>query len=198
MKNISRPIPGRAAKPRFRPTRSISHDEMLVDGSDEKIRRVLFLMRLASERLALFRETIARTVGLTGNQYTILLAIAHAPGDVGVTVREVARYTLMASTHVTTQVGALSRKRLVQKQPHGHDRRSVLLSLMPQGEKVMKQIAALRREFNDSFFVGISRASLLAAADFLEQVAANSERALPLLKHARMPTQASRRLTTTR
>lgn len=187
MKHSSRSPSRRDAKRRFQPTLSISHDEMLVDGSDEKFRRALFLMRLAAERLATFRDAIARAIGLTGNQYIIFLAVAHAPGDRGVTVKDVARYTLMASTHVTTQVGALIRKRLVRKQPNGHDRRSVLLSLTPQGEKLIKQIAPVRREFNDSFFVGVSRSSLLAAVEFLEQVAANSERAVPLLAHAGSP-----------
>jgi MarR family transcriptional regulator, organic hydroperoxide resistance regulator len=166
---------------RFQPAISVSHEAMLVDGTDETFRHVLFLARLTADRLATFRETIARLIGLSGNQYAILLAIAHAPGKAGVTVRDVARYTLMASTHVTTQVGALHRKNLVCKRPNGQDGRSVLLSLTPKGEKAMKFIGPLRQEFNDAFFVGMSRASLLAAAEFLEKVAVNSERALPLL-----------------
>ena len=184
MQTTPRNTSKRAAHTRFRPAISVSHDAMLVDGSDEAFRHVLFLTRLAADRLATFREAIARIVGLSGNQYAILLAIAHASGNTGVTVRDVARYTLMASTHVTTQIGALTRKNLVRKQPHGQDGRSVLLSLTPKGEKAMSLIAPVRQEFNDAFFVGVSRTSLLAACDFLERVAANSERALPLLQHA--------------
>jgi DNA-binding MarR family transcriptional regulator len=178
----------------FRPAFSVSHDAMLLEGSDEKFRRVLFLSRLFADRLTTFREAIARVIALSGNQYAILLAIAHAQGDGGVTVRDVARYTLMASTHVTTQVGALIRKGIVRKQPNGEDGRSVLLTLTPKGEQAMQRIASVRREFNDAFFVGIERSSLLAAEAFLEQVATNSERALPLLEHAQVkPTRSSRR-----
>lgn len=168
----------------FRPATSVSHDAMLVDGNDEKFRRLLFLSRLFADRLAIFREPIGRMIGLSGNQYVILLGIAHAQGKGGATVRDVARYTLMASTHVTTQVGALIRKGLLRKQANSKDGRSVLLSLTPKGEKAMNTIAPVRQEFNDAFFVGVSRASMLAAAQFLEQVTSNSERALPLLKHA--------------
>ena len=182
-----------AARARFRPAISVSHDAMLVRGTDETFRRVLFLTRLAADRLATFREAIARTIDLSGNQYAILLAVAHAPGEIGVTVRDAARYTLMASTHVTTQVGALTRKGLVQKQPNGEDGRSVLLSLTPKGERAMNYIAELRREYNDAFFVGVSRASLLAAAAFLERVAGNTDRALPLLEHAEARTAQSAR-----
>lgn len=168
----------------FRPALSVSHEAMLVDGNDETFRHVLFLTRLAADRLATFREAIGRTIGLSGNQYVILLSIAHAQGQGGVTVRDVARYTLMASTHVTTQAGALIKKGLIRKKPNGEDRRSVLLSLTPKGEKAMETIAPLRQKFNDAFFVGVSRSALLAAGNVLEQVAANSERALPLVEEA--------------
>jgi DNA-binding MarR family transcriptional regulator len=184
---------------RFKPSAAISHKEMLIDGTDETFRRVLFLTRLTADRLAIFREAIARLIGLSGNQYAILLAIANAPGEEGVTVRDVARYTLMASTHVTTQVGALIRKKLVCKKPNDQDGRSVLVSLTAKGEQAVKHIAPLRREFNNAFFVGVSRTSLLAAEDFLEKVATNSDRAMPLLKRAAEfvgPSQISKRTTT--
>jgi len=171
----------------FQPATSVSHEAMLVDGNDEKFRHVLFLARLFADRLLVFREAVARQIGLSGNQYVILLAIAHAQGERGVTVRDVARYTLMASTHVTTQAGALIRKGLVAKRPNAEDGRSVLLTLTPKGEKAMDAIAPTRRQFNDAFYEGVSRQSLLAAGKFLELVTANSERALPLLGQQEEP-----------
>jgi MarR family transcriptional regulator, organic hydroperoxide resistance regulator len=168
----------------FRPALSVSHDSMLVEGDDEVFRHLLFLSRMFADRLATFRDVVAEQIGLSGNQYAIFLAIAHAQKQSGVTVREVAHYTLMASTHVTTQVGALVKRGLVQKKPNREDGRSVLLSLTPKGERAMDQITPMRREFNDAFFVHVSRSSLLAASKFLEQVTANTERALPLLEDA--------------
>lgn len=166
----------------FRPAISVSHEAMLVDGNDEQFRHVLFLARLFADRLVMFLEVVGRQVDLSGNQYVMLLAIAHAQGKGGTTIREVARYTLMAATHVTTQAGALIRKGLVVKKPNHEDGRSVLLLLTPEGEKAMERIGPLRQEFNDAFFEGVSRPSLLAAAKFLERVTANSENALPLLR----------------
>ncbi|HSW17519.1 MAG TPA: MarR family winged helix-turn-helix transcriptional regulator [Ramlibacter sp.] len=176
--SASKPTPVRP----FRPAISVSHEPMLVDGNDEEFRHVLFLSRLFADRLLMSRDVIGRQIGLSGNQYAILLAIAHAQGNGGTTLKEVARYALMASSHVTTQAGALIRKGLVSKQPNNEDGRSVLLLLTPKGEKAMDLIAPLRREFNDAFFGGVSRQSLLSAAKFLNQVTANSERALPLLQ----------------
>ena len=169
---------------RFKPKTSVSHEAMLVAGNDEHFRHVLFLARLFADRLVMFREAVARQIGLTGNQYVILLAIAHSQGSRGVTIRDVASYALMASTHVTTQAGALIRKGLVFKKPNNEDGRSVLLMLTPKGEKAMDTIAPLRQEFNDAFFVGVSRQSLMAAGKFLERVTENSEQALPLLRRS--------------
>ncbi len=166
----------------FKPELSVSHEAMLVDGDDETFRHVLFLSRYFAGQLFLFLEVVGRQIGLSGNQYVILLAIAHAQGKGGVTIRDVARYALMAAPHVTTQAGALIRKGLVHKRPNLEDGRSVLLLLTPKGEKAMGLIAPLRREFNDAFFVGVSRQSLLSAAKFLEKVSSNSEAALPLIQ----------------
>ncbi len=154
---------------------------MLVDGDDEQFRRVLFLSRLFVNRLIMFLEVVGRQIGLRGNEYVILLAIAHSQGREGASIRDIARYALMASTHVTTQSGSLIRNGLILKRPHSVDGRSVLLVLTPKGEKAMNQIAALRQEFNDAFFDGVPRQSLLAASKFLERVTANAESALPLL-----------------
>jgi len=165
----------------FVPGFSISHQELLLDGSDERLRRVLFLARLFADRLTLFREEVARSVDLSGNQYVILLAIAHAQGQGGTTVRDVARYSLIASTHVTTQVGFLVKKGLISKKPNSDDGRSVLLSLTKKGERVMTTITPLRQKFNDAFFENVSPSMLIAAEKFLQKMADNSERALALL-----------------
>lgn len=180
----------RERKSAFEPELSVSHEAMLIDGKDEVFRNVLFLTRLFADRLLMFREAIAKSAGLSGNQYVILLSIAHSQGEEGVAVRDVARYTLMASTHVTTQAGALIRKGLVSKRPNKQDGRSVLLVLTPKGERVMQSIAALRRQFNDAFFEGVSRNSLLVTQKMLKQITENSEQALPMLRSTRAAASA--------
>jgi len=169
-------------KEKFVPSLSVSHKAMLQDGDDELFRRVLFLSRLFADRLALFRNNIAETIELSGNQYVILLAIAHAQVQGGTTVRDVAKYALMASTHVTSQVGLLVKKGLVSKGINTDDGRSVNLLLTEKGEEAVRSIAPLRQQYNDAFFEGVSRSTLLAAEKFLTQVTTNSDKALPLLK----------------
>src|SRR3954467_11109478 len=87
----------------FRPALSVSHAAMLIDGEDETFRHALFLTRLAADRLATFREAIGRMIGLSGNQYVILLSIAHAQVGGGVTVRDVSRFSTLSLTHALPQ-----------------------------------------------------------------------------------------------
>lgn len=159
----------------FVPELSVSHPALLREGHDERFRHVLFLARSFADRLAIFRDTVAQSIGLTGNQYAILLAIAHAQRVGGITVGRVAEYSLMATTHVTTQVGTLVKKGLVKKVPHPEDKRSVLLMLAPKGEKVMMKVAPLRRQFNDAYFSGVTYPQLCFIEKFFEKMIKNSE-----------------------
>ncbi len=165
----------------YKPALSISHEAMLVDGKDDFFLHVLFLSRMFSDRLVIFRELIGKKLGLTGNQYAIFLAIAHSQKNRGVSIREVAKFALMAPSHVTTQSGALIQKGLIKKVKNNEDARSVLLLLTPAGEKAMKDIAVLRQKINDIFFAGVSKKSLIGASAFLEQVRENSETAMHLI-----------------
>jgi DNA-binding MarR family transcriptional regulator len=167
---------------------------MLVDGSDETFRHVLYLMMLASSRLATFREAVGKVIGLTGSQYLVLIGTAHYQGAPGVTIRDLTQSVLMAPTHVTTAVGALIRMGLLRKRPNFEDGRSVLVSLTEKGSGAMEAIAPIRLAFNDAFFVGIERRTLLAVMGFLERIVQNSERALPLLESVRNEPGAARAL----
>lgn len=171
---------------------AISQAEMLVDGSDETFRHVLYLMMLASSRLATFREAVGKVIGLTGSQYLVLIGTAHYQGEPGVTIRDLTQSVLMAPTHVTTAVGALIRMGLLRKRPNFEDGRSVLVSLTEKGSRAMEAIAPIRLAFNDAFFVGIERRTLLGVMGFLEKIVQNSERALPLLESVRNEPGAER------
>jgi DNA-binding MarR family transcriptional regulator len=166
----------------FVPDFSVTRKDLLLDGNDERLRRVLFLIRFSADRLTSFRETIARSIDLSDNQYVILLAIAHAQGQGGITVKGISGYSLMAATHITTQVGFLVKKGLVRKKPNSKDGRSVLLTLTKKGEHAITQITPSRQKFNDAFFENITPTMLIAVEKFLMKAADNAERALSLLK----------------
>lgn len=145
-------------------------------------REVIYHMTLAFSRLDACREFFGWKLHLTGSQFVVLIGTAHRQGSRGVTIRELAQHVLMASTHVTTEVGRLMKKGLLQKNPNQDDGRSVLVSLSPSGKEAIEALAPILREVNDALFQGVRREDFLSLAGFLERFAVNSDTALRIIR----------------
>src|SRR6202522_4498410 len=65
----------------FAPPLTVSHADLLADGTDIAFRQSLYLMVLAFSRLATCREAIGRAVGLTGSQFAVLIGAAYRQGQ---------------------------------------------------------------------------------------------------------------------
>ena len=96
----------------------------------------------------------------------MLIGTAYRQGTEGVSIRTLADHTLMAATHVTTEVGRLIGKGLLTKSANTRDRRSVLIRLSPEGEAAIRAINPLLRQVNDLLFQDISREDFAVVADF--------------------------------
>ena len=154
----------RAAPPRrgkdFVPPATITLPPMLASGSDLAFRETIYLMFSAFGRLQAFREAFGRAMSLTAPQFIVLIGTAYRQGSEGVSIRTLADHTLMAATHVTTEVGRLIDKGLLTKSANPRDGRSVLVRLSPAGEAAIRAINPLLRQVNDLLFQDISRAGL--------------------------------------
>ncbi|QRG09080.1 MarR family transcriptional regulator [Xanthobacter dioxanivorans] len=170
--------PRRTASPAFIPPITISRPDFLNAGSDRDFRDSIFSMVRALDGLQACREVFAQELGLTGSQFAVLIGTAYREGTDGVTIRDLAEHVRLAAPHVTTEVGRLVRKGLMTKRPHLTDRRSVLVSLTPEGEAEVRRVAPLVRRINDILFESISRADLDALTRAMKALIVNSERAL--------------------
>lgn len=168
----------------FSPPLTISSAELLVGGKDDDFRQVIYLFVKVLGRLSMCREAFGRAIGLTGSQFAVLIGVAYRQGEEGVTVKDLARYVQLAPTHVTTEVGRLSRKGLLRKRSGSEDKRSILVSLAAEGEAAVKQVAPFVRKINDLLFVGVSAADLSAAHATFSKLSRNSEYAVAELKLA--------------
>ena len=148
---------------------------MLTSGSDLAFRETLYFMFYAFGRLQSFRESFGRAMGLTAPQFIVLIGAAYQQGQEGVSIRTLADHTLMAATHVTTEVGRLIEKGLLTKAANPRDGRSVLIRLSPAGETAVRGINPLLRQVNDLLFQDISRADFAVVAKFLRTFALNTE-----------------------
>lgn len=163
-------------KVRFEPPVTISREEFLRNGGDRAFREAIYTAVLALESLLKCRDIFGRAMGLTGSQFAVLMGTAYRQGGTGVSIRDLAEYVRLAPPHVTTEVGRLIRKGLLDKRQDLVDRRSVLVSLSSAGEAAIHEIAPVVRRINDLLFENISEAELSAVAGVLRELTINADR----------------------
>jgi DNA-binding MarR family transcriptional regulator len=168
----------------FTPPATITLAPMLTSGSDLSFRETLYLMFSAFGRLQAFREAFGRAISLTAPQFIVLIGTAYRQGTEGVSVRTLSDHTLMAATHVTTEVGRLIEKGLLTKSANTRDRRSVLIRLSPAGEAAIRAISPLLRQVNDLLFQDVSREDFAVVSRFLRTFALNTEYAMAAVRRA--------------
>jgi DNA-binding MarR family transcriptional regulator len=162
----------------YRPPATISREDFIVGGSDASFRSAIYTLVQCVSRLLSCRDAFGRELDLTPSQFAVLMGVAHAQGDGGVTIRELAEHVALAPTHVTTEVARLENASLLTKRQSDTDRRSVHVSLLPGAEAEIARVAPFVRQVNDILFRGIDAKSLGVAHQVARQIILNSEMAL--------------------
>jgi DNA-binding MarR family transcriptional regulator len=161
---------------------TISRKDYLTNGSDVEFRKSIYMIVESVSLLLKCRNAFGRALGLTANQYIVLIGVAYCQGDKGVSIKGIAEHVALASSHVTTEVGRLERKGLLRKRINVDDRRGILVSLSKHGRDAVERVAPLIRRVNDLLFDNISRSQLAAAQSVAKTLVTNAERALAELK----------------
>ena len=167
------------------PPPSVSRPDLLADGGDDWFRSVIYRLVQAADRFQRCREGFGQEAGLTGNQYLVLMGVAYLGRDGGVSVAGLAAHLGLAAPHVTTEVGRLLRRGLLDKRPNPEDRRGVLVSLTESGEATVRRILEVVRPVNDILFDGIPRADLDTALSVSRRLVQNAELAIAHLGRLR-------------
>jgi DNA-binding MarR family transcriptional regulator len=163
---------------RYRPPVTISSEEFLVDGSDASFRSAIYTLVQCVSRLLACRDAFGRELDLTPSQFAVLMGVAHAQGEEGVTIRELAEHVALAPTHVTTEVGRLEGAGFLTKRQSRTDRRSVRVSLLPHAEAEIARVAPFIRRVNDVLFRDIDAGSLGIVRQVARKLVLNAETAL--------------------
>jgi MarR family transcriptional regulator, organic hydroperoxide resistance regulator len=142
------------SEPRFPPL-STSLDTFLDGGSDHGFRQTIYGLLQVSALMLKAREHYGAAIGVTGPQYSMLVAIA----EVGeTTVRDLAATLHVSSPFITAEINKLLRAGSVAKRPNASDRRSSLLSLTEEGRRRVEKVSTVRRMANDIIFGSLDRA----------------------------------------
>ena len=154
-------------------------------GSDHSFRKFLYDLFTVSAHLETMKRYLGKRLGLTGPQYTIMMAVAELQGEFGVSVGRVGEYLHVTGTFVTIESGKLVKKGLMEKQSDVQDGRVSLLSIAPKGVKVLRSLFPELQHINDVFFELDSRPEFERLRKTLEKLVGNSQRAVALVNATR-------------
>ncbi|WP_019875939.1 MarR family winged helix-turn-helix transcriptional regulator [Sporichthya polymorpha] len=123
-------------------SQTLTTSEPLTKSDFEALARFRFGIR----RYLRFSEDIVRTLGLTPQQYQLLLAIKGFPDRDWALVHELADRLQLRHHSVVELINRAQAQDLVVRQPHPDDNRAVRVVLTPHGEQVLSRLASLHRD----------------------------------------------------
>jgi DNA-binding MarR family transcriptional regulator len=123
---------------------------------DLEFREFIAELFAAAAGMQALRRAIARSVGLGGTGFAILLAIWHLnrPGPIG--IKGLAEHLHLAGPHITDEVTRLVRLRYLHKSADLKDTRAVNLILTRQGAALLASLAPVLDEINLHLFEGVT------------------------------------------
>jgi len=162
----------------YHPPLTVSRGALLVAGSDIEFRRLIHQLLLVEERLRHARAYLGTRAGLTGPQYSLLMAVAYLQGETGIAVRSLARELRVTSAFIAAESRRLLERGLLAKRQNPHDSRSTLITVTPAGRRCIERLVDEVRAVNDLFFGHLSRPTFLQAKRFFGQLMDGSRQAL--------------------
>jgi MarR family transcriptional regulator, organic hydroperoxide resistance regulator len=136
---------------------TVSRPHLIVDGSDRAFRQFVHDALAFSARLQAVRGQLGALIGLSGTQYSILIAVAHLSGsDRKIGINQVADHLHFSGAFVTIEINKLVAGGLVRKDVDEEDRRRVVLNVTPKGRALLNELATVQRPVNDMLFRGFS------------------------------------------
>jgi DNA-binding MarR family transcriptional regulator len=144
----------KASVPRNRAARSltVSRPQLLKRGGDLAFRQFVHDALAFSGRIQAIRNALGSVIGLSGTQYTILIAIARGRHGQGVGINHVAELLHFSPAFVTIEVNKLVSAKLITKKTHPGDRRRVVLTTTSKAEELLRSLTIVQRPVNDMLF----------------------------------------------
>ncbi|MYZ47581.1 MarR family winged helix-turn-helix transcriptional regulator [Propylenella binzhouense] len=163
-----------ASGERFPPL-STSLDTLLVDGSDGKFRNLIYKVLSTSTLMLRSRDRFAAHIGVSGPQYSMMVAIGEAGSA---TVGQIADELRVSSPFVTAEIGKLIERGIVERRPNQRDRRSSLLTLTEKGRDMIVDVGPLRRLTNDLVFGSLTSEEVQSLHAIMDKLVVDAEHAL--------------------
>ncbi len=163
---------------------TVSTPALLIDGSDRRFRVLVYDLLTIAARMNAVREYFAQLMGLSGPQYSVLMAIAQYQAHGHATVGVLARLLHVSSAFIATETGKLVRAKLITKRPNPDDGRSVVLEVTTAGATLLQESSSEIRLVNDQFFGALNRPAFEALVATAAKLVRSSSHVMSRLNHA--------------
>ncbi len=157
---------------------------LLAEGSDDKFRQLVYDIFTIANHMQTVRAGMANQIGVTGPQYSILLAVAESQESGGVGVKAVADHLHVSGAFVTSETGKLIKSGLLKKRSDPTDRRRVLLTLTDTGQAAIEKILPELSRINNVFFSSLDEAAFSKMAWAMAEMVPYAQAATKLLDPA--------------
>jgi DNA-binding MarR family transcriptional regulator len=158
-----------------------TRDILLSSGSDHALRTLLYNLFTIGTRMEEVRRYLGACIGISGPQFSLLMAIQELQGANGVSVGKIAAYLHVAGTFVTAESAKLARKDYIEKRANPRDRRVSLLRVRPAGTRAIERLLPDLRNINDTFFELESREGFESLCRAADRMVEGSRRVLSLI-----------------
>ena len=120
--------------------------------NQDVVRRFTWVIASINVHLEELRHFWAKTLGISGPQWMILMALMDLDQDNGVPVNAVSKKLHVDSSFVTTQSKLLEKKGFLRRKTSSEDARIVQMSLTDKTYKHMESLASQRESLSSFIF----------------------------------------------
>jgi len=145
--------------------------------NQDVVRRLTWVIASINVHLEELRQFWAKTLGISGPQWMILMALVDLDQDDGVPVNAVSKKLHVDPSFVTTQSKLLEKKGFLRRKTSSEDARIVQMSLTDKTQKHLAGLAAQHEALNDFIFAELSDRQLGDLTDTLTMLKNRLEKA---------------------
>ena len=135
---------------------TVARPQLLTGSSDDTFRQMVHDALAFASRLQAVRDGYACLIGLTGVQYTILIAIHHLQYERDVNISTLARYLHLSTPFVTNETSKLVAMALVDKFRDPDDGRRLILRTTGEAQSRLDRLAEVQSPVNDEHFAPLA------------------------------------------
>lgn len=154
------------------PAKAVGGDRGSAKGRKD-VRRFMWEATSINSYLKELHQFRAKVLGITGPQWTILIALADLAREHGVPVHAVAKMMHVDPSFVTTQSKLLEKKGFLRRKPSASDARVVQMSLTKKTYKHLASLAAHQEAIDEFVFREFDNRAL---TEFISRLAAIKRR----------------------